>query len=95
MKTNKKSADFKNNYHLDTVGGGSAGCVVAARLSEYHKVLLLEAGGTPPPAVAVPYLRDRVYQPPSINNIFESVPQTNASWSTDGVISCSACVYYI
>lgn len=45
-----------DNFDFVIVGGGSAGAVVAARLSEdaNASVCLIEAGGEPPPAEAIP-----------------------------------------
>lgn len=71
---------------LIAVGGGSAGCVLAGRLSEHFDVLLLEAGGDPPPATAVPYYTPAVQRDPSINYFFKSTAQTNATLCCNGVI---------
>lgn len=49
------------------MGGGTAGSLVAGRLSEKFSVLLLEAGGPTVPAVSNPYLVDYVHNHPAIN----------------------------
>ncbi|MGE0742488.1 MAG: GMC family oxidoreductase [Hyphomonadaceae bacterium] len=60
------------------VGAGSAGCVLANRLSESgrHKVLLLEAGGPDlNPWIHVPLGYGKLFRDKSVNWLFESEPQ--------------------
>ena len=55
----KFEPDFtKIQYDYIVVGGGSAGCVLARRLSDdrHTKVALLEAGGTPSLLTSIPAL---------------------------------------
>ena len=65
-------------YDFIVTGAGSAGCVVAARLSESgrHRVLLLEAG--PPdsnPWIHIPLGFAKTYVNPKVNWKFETEPQ--------------------
>jgi len=59
-------------------GAGSAGCAVAARLSESgrHRVLLLEAGGKDRnPWIHIPMGFSRLFADPSVNWMYESEPE--------------------
>lgn len=67
-----------DTYDYIVVGAGSAGCVVAARLSEdrRYRVLLLEAGGTDSnPWIHVPMGYPKVYANPRFNWMHESEPE--------------------
>ena len=69
------------------VGGGSAGCVVAHRLSETHRVLLLEAGGTPNVLLRVPLFTYILYGRGPIDWKFETVPQKYAGFGLNNNVS--------
>ena len=62
-----------------SVGGGSAGSVLAARLSEdpETRVLLLEAGGSPPFLASIPVL-GAFLQKTYYDWQYKTVPQKNA-----------------
>jgi choline dehydrogenase len=68
----------EDRFDYIVTGAGSAGCAVAARLSESgrHRVLLLEAG--PPdrnPWIHIPMGFSRLFADPSVNWMYESEPE--------------------
>jgi choline dehydrogenase len=67
-----------NTYDYIVTGAGSAGCVLAARLSESgrYRVLLLEAGGPDTnPWIHVPMGYAKTFVDPKVNWMFESEPE--------------------
>ncbi|CAL8146316.1 unnamed protein product [Orchesella dallaii] len=70
-----------DGYDFVVVGGGSAGCVVAARLSENpkHRVLLLEAGGNPNPFAAVPLTTPFLQNHPATDWQYTTAPFSDSS----------------
>ena len=67
-----------DTFDYIVTGAGSAGCVVAARLSEggRYRVLLLEAGGNDRnPWIHVPMGYPKVYANPRFNWMYETEPE--------------------
>src|SRR5450759_3180910 len=65
-------------FDFVVIGAGSAGCVLANRLSESgrYRVLLLEAGGKDRnPWIHIPMGFSRVYANPRVNWMYESEPE--------------------
>jgi choline dehydrogenase len=72
------AAPEADTYDYIVTGAGSAGCVVAARLSESgrYRVLLLEAGPRDTnPWIHIPLGFAKTYVHPTLNWRFESAPQ--------------------
>ena len=69
---------IEDAYDYIVAGAGSAGCAVAARLSESgrYRVLLLEAGGEDRyPWIHVPMGYSRLFSNPRVNWMYESEPE--------------------
>jgi choline dehydrogenase len=68
----------RQDFDIIIIGAGSAGCVLANRLSadRNRRVLLVEAGGSDRhPVLRVPLLARVAYTMPSVNWGYETVPQ--------------------
>ena len=71
--------NYFSNFCI-SVGGGSAGAVVANRLSKHNRVLLLEAGGNPHPISVVPISLSALLSQPGIDWQYETEPQKFAAF---------------
>ncbi|GFS83292.1 glucose dehydrogenase, partial [Nephila pilipes] len=74
----KTTTTFKQEYDYIIVGGGTAGSVVANRLSEEScvSVLLLEAGKAPPVLTDIPGISRYFYETPTdLTWRYKTVPQ--------------------
>ena len=72
-------------YDFIVTGAGSAGCPVAARLSESgeYRVLILEAGGVDRnPWIHIPLGYTKTYTDPRVNWMFESEPEAQLNGRT-------------
>jgi len=68
---------------LSVVGAGSAGAVVANRLSKHNKVLLLEAGGDPYYTNSIPLLTPGFLGDTKVDWVYKTVPQVNSHLSNN------------
>lgn len=67
-----------DEFDFIVIGAGTAGCVLAARLSEYgrHRVLLLEAGGeASSPWIRVPIGYAKLFGNPRYNWMYSTAPE--------------------
>src|SRR6267154_918621 len=79
-------ATGESTFDYIVTGAGSAGCVVAARLSESgrHRVLLLEAGDRDRyPWIHVPMGYGRLFSNPRVNWMYESEPEPELGGAVD------------
>lgn len=78
MSARDRSAEDWGTYDFIVVGAGSAGCVLAARLTEHgrHRVLLLEAGPRDRnPWIHVPLGYAKLFKAAAVNWMFSTEPE--------------------
>ena len=73
-------------YDYIVVGGGSAGCVIASRLSEdpHNSVLLLDAGGDGTFLSDIPGAVGALYDQPSLDWSYKTEPESDACLAMNG-----------
>ncbi|ODM88767.1 Oxygen-dependent choline dehydrogenase, partial [Orchesella cincta] len=78
---------FYDFQPIFVVGGGTAGCVLARKLSDSgeHSVLVLEAGILPDPGLDVPALASSFLSNSNYTRTYYSVPQQNADLENGGI----------
>ncbi len=74
-----KEPENPETYDFIVVGGGSAGSVVANRLSKKYTVLVLDAGGEPNPLQYIPAFGLLFVNYPETDWMYKTVPQKYAS----------------
>ncbi|XP_029161022.1 glucose dehydrogenase [FAD, quinone]-like [Nylanderia fulva] len=79
----QSTKDLSSEYDFVIIGGGSAGCVLANRLSENYTVLLLEAGGNEEYISDIPYTVGSLMRTPYDWN-YTTVPSPNYCLSMNG-----------
>ena len=94
------NAEYDGQFDYIVVGAGSAGCVLAHRLSEngQHSVLLLEAGGTDRnPVLRIPLVAGLAYHWKNTNWGYNTIPQRGLnsrviSWPRGKVLGGSSSI---
>jgi len=75
-----------NLHCIAPVGAGTAGCLLASRLSKTFTVLLLEEGGPAPSLTVVPAFRTESASVEEINHYYKSVKQKHVSHKVSFIV---------